>query len=143
MSRKTKAPKRFFGPDRLESYIDEFWRSYMHSALWSTNDVSDERGGEPLDANYTIDDIDSKTTDDMREDCAKFVVENEDLLDGWPADTAGHCFWLTRNGHGAGFWDHDEGAEGSGKELSEKCGWKTKFPEVNLYVGDDGEIYQR
>ena len=46
-------------------------------------------------------------------------------------------FWLTRNGHGAGFWDGDRKAPHSDKltELSKS------FGQVDLFVGDDSRIY--
>jgi hypothetical protein len=50
---------------------------------------------------------------------------------------AGHDFWLTRNGHGAGFWDGDL-SEDVGNALTEAA---KKFGECHLYVGDDGQIY--
>lgn len=50
--------------------------------------------------------------------------------------SAGHDFWLTRVGHGAGFWDGDWPIHGDA--LTEIC---KKFGEVDLYVGDDGKIY--
>ena len=48
----------------------------------------------------------------------------------------GHDFWLTRNGHGAGFWDRGLG------ELGQKLTEATKtFGTSDLYIGDDGKIY--
>ena len=40
-------------------------------------------------------------------DCEAFFHENKKLLreSGLHPDQCGHDFWLTRNGHGAGFWD--------------------------------------
>ena len=38
-------------------------------------------------------------------DCLAFYQANEHLIGDAPTDQAGHDFWLTRNGHGAGFWD--------------------------------------
>jgi hypothetical protein len=53
------------------------------------------------------------------------------------AEKAGHNFWLTREGHGSGFWDEDMDEVGERlTELSEK------FGEGGLYVGDDGKVYQ-
>lgn len=53
-----------------------------------------------------------------------------------PSD-AGHDFWLTRNGHGAGFWDGDwPEPEGSALDAEAK-----KFGSVDVYVGDDGLVY--
>jgi len=48
-----------------------------------------------------------------------------------------HDFWLTRNGHGAGFWDGDWDDE-TGKRLTTIS---KKYVEIDLYVGDDGKIY--
>lgn len=50
-----------------------------------------------------------------------------------------HDFWLTRNGHGAGFWEPgDYGWSDLGDKLTE---FTKHYGEVNLYVGDDGTIY--
>ena len=49
---------------------------------------------------------------------------------------AGHDFWFTGCGHGCGFWDGDWPE--AGNRLTEAC---KKYPEVGLYVGDDGLIY--
>ena len=59
--------------------------------------------------------------------------------DGYDSDRAGIDFWLTRNGHGAGFWDRGLGEVGD--QLTKKCDWQGKFGERNLYIGDDGKIY--
>jgi hypothetical protein len=52
------------------------------------------------------------------------------------AARAGHDFWLTRNGHGAGFWDRGLG------DLGERLSKAAKvYGEVYLYPGDDGKVY--
>lgn len=48
------------------------------------------------------------------------------------------AFWLTRNGHGAGFWENDYGTEEQCDKLTEAC---KAFGEFNLYPGDDGRLY--
>ncbi len=110
---------------------------YLQTALWSTNDNSTEQGGEPLDENYDTDDIDQATMDQAEKDCAEFVEKAGALLDGLDLGQVGHDFWLTRNGHGAGFWDGDyEKSIGDAlTKLSEE------FGKVDLYVGDDNRIY--
>jgi len=55
--------------------------------------------------------------------------------DAW--NKAAHDFILTRNGHGAGFWDGDW-CQPWGDKLTELC---RKFGELNCYVGDDNLIY--
>ncbi len=119
--------------------MDSFTRQYIETALWSSNDNADDSGGEPLDANYSISDIDPATRDRMIEDCADFQKDFGHLIDEGGGDygQAGHDFWLTRNGHGAGFWDGDW-PEPQAEALTEAS---KDFGEYNLYVGDDGAIY--
>ena len=54
---------------RTQQQLDEFTLAYVEAALWSSNDDSTPQGGEPLDANYGIDDIDPDTLAAMIEDC--------------------------------------------------------------------------
>lgn len=123
----------------ITSKLDEFTRQYIETALWSSTGDDEE----PLDKNFDISDIADEAMKSMIADCKKFQDENRELYEkgGWDDGQAGHDFWLTRNGHGAGFWDrHMEGMEKDiGDQLTEKA---HKFGEVNLYVGDDGKIYQ-
>jgi hypothetical protein len=119
--------------------IDTILHHYMVCALWSSNDESDESGGDPMDANYGLEDIAPESVAKMREDVTDFVKANEiDLMaSGQSEEQIGHDFWLTRNGHGAGFWDRGLGELGD--RLSQAC---KPYGEVNLYVGDDGKVYQ-
>lgn len=118
--------------------MDEFTMAYITAALWSSTD--DE--GEPLDKNYDIDDIDDETLRRMEADTDKFQIQfGEVLVEAYEVDEtdeadAGHNFWLTRNGHGAGFWDGDY--PDTGDELTDAA---TSYGEFNLYVGDDDKIY--
>ncbi len=123
--------------------LDDFTLAYIEAALWSTNDESDESGGEPLDSNYGLDDLAPETLAAIVEDCRRFQQENVNDLASYDhprysaAEMGGHDFLLTRNGHGCGFWDGDWPEE-AGERLTaaaEKCG------EFNLYVGDDGLLY--
>jgi len=56
--------------------LDEFARAYVECALWSTNDEATPSGGEPLDGNYGIEDIDPGTLAAMIDDCRRFQEEN-------------------------------------------------------------------
>lgn len=115
--------------------LDSFTRSYLETALWSSTDNSDDQGGEPLDKNYTIEDLASEALAEAIKDCAAFQKANFELYSD--SETAGHDFWLTRNGHGCGFWDGDY-PEPQASKLTEAS---KAYGEVNLYVGDDGIIY--
>jgi hypothetical protein len=121
--------------------LDAFTAAFIEAALWSTTGDDDE----PLDNNYSASDIDPATLAAMERECADFqekygdLIEDDDspAIDKWGRDEmAGHEFWLTMNGHGAGFGDgnfpkHDD-------ELYEAA--KT-YRGFDLYVGDDGVIY--
>ncbi len=127
------------------SDLDEFARAYVEAALWSSTDESDESGGVPMEANYDIYDVDLETLAGMAADCAKFQAENAADLAAyshpqWTAEElGGHDFWLTRNGHGCGFWDRDDCLpEEAGERLTDAS---KVYGEVYLYVGDDGMIY--
>lgn len=45
---------------------------------------------------------------DALRDCRNFWWAYGDLIASEHAEQAGHDFWLTRNGHGTGFWDRPE-----------------------------------
>ena len=110
-----------------------FLNAYIKAALWSSADENDV----PLDINYGITDLSGELMDRMIEDCAAFLAK-ADIPDNLRPQ-AGHDFWLTRNGHGTGFWDHPEiYGEEKAQELSALA---ETFGVVDLYVGDDGRIY--
>src|SRR5208282_3122620 len=132
--------------------LDDFTRGYIEAALWSSNDESDPSGGDPMDKNYDIGDIDKDSLREITQTCQNFQKENQDLLGqayqrpgyGRPEEytaeaRAGHDFWLTRNGHGAGFWDRRELEEGGlGDQLTEKA---KAYGESALYIGDDHRVH--
>lgn len=104
------------------------------------------QGGEPLDTNYSLDGFAPEALLRAIKDCAEFEENNAaDIRDGATGHNpnsaivaqAGHDFWLTRNGHGAGFWDGDW-SEPQASRLTEAS---DAFGEVNLYVGDNGRLY--
>ena len=119
--------------------LKSFTEAYIEVALWSTNDESDESGGMPLNENYGPSDIAPDTMKQMKKDCSAFYENWHPLWDDEYSDThAGHDFWLTRNEHGAGFWDGDIKNEKNADRLTDAA---KRYGEVNLYVGDDGKIY--
>jgi hypothetical protein len=122
-----------------------FFNAYVTAALWSSADDADEF----LDSNYTAADLAPETAAAMRADCEKFLAEcalylAEDhrtptraAYDYTVEESAGHDFWLTRNHHGAGFWDGDW-AEPAAAALTTVS---HNFGEFDLYIGDDGKIW--
>jgi hypothetical protein len=126
--------------------MDEFTKAYFECALWSSMDEADPNtGGDPLDKNYSLEDFDEATRAKMITDCQEFQEANGALLvdenlthaGQWDGlQLGGHDFWLTRNGHGSGFWD---GAwqEPAAATLTAAA---KKYGQYDLYVGDDGKI---
>jgi len=84
--------------------VDSFFKAYVECALWSS--TGDD--GQPLDKRFSIDNIEPATLAKMQTDCLAFYTEfNLGELPDSEQRRAGHDFWLTRNGHGSGFWDGD------------------------------------
>lgn len=79
-----------------------------------------------------------QTLDRIRAACIIFIAKARPILDdaGVSPEQAGHDFWLTRNGHGAGFWVRNLGEAGDALTAIAHS-----FGESTPYVGDDGRIY--
>lgn len=120
--------------------LDSFARAYVECALWSSSDGI----GEPLDRNYGPNDIAPETLASMIADCTAFQDSNELTLraSGIDEKRAGHDFWLTRNGHGSGFWDEYCGIDAALREAFQALtNAAHTYGSFDLYVGDDGRIY--
>lgn len=113
--------------------MKDFVDAYIEAALWSS---SDPDTGESLDSNFGVEDLDPETRAQMESDCEQFCLIAGRHIAADDATRAGHDFWLTRNGHGSGFWDGDWGEE-LGDTLTELC---KGFSDVTLYVTDSGEV---
>ena len=122
------------------SDLTPFQKGYVEAMFWT--DASPDAEADLKDK--TISDLSQDAINRILTDCTRFEDYAADLLalayaNDYPEERAGHDFWLTRNGHGAGFWDRDElMAEGLGDRLSKRA---RKFGQVGLYVGDDGKVY--
>lgn len=89
------------------------------------------------DAEFSGDDpMSQKALDSITADCAEFVKRAGDLLcDDWSDEQTGHDLWLTRNGHGAGFWDRGLTNGDNLSVIAHTMGTRS------LYLGDDGFLY--
>jgi hypothetical protein len=76
-------------------------KHYLICALWT----------EELDSRE-IEEIHPKSLEQAKKDVDSFVKKAGSLLDDMDEEQIGHDFWLTRNGHGAGFWDRGLGEIG-------------------------------
>ena len=109
---------------------DTFTRAYVEAALWSSTDLD----GSPLDGAFGPEDIAPETMARMVEDCR--VFQEDQAADLQDPSQDGFDFWLTRNGHGAGFWDRGHGPRGD--RLTDAA---HAFGSFDLIPGDDGRIY--
>lgn len=124
--------------------INEVTTAYFEAALWSSTDDN----GEPLEDNYDIFDIAESAKQEQLSEIKDWLsyCDEQGLLQQFieqhesgrytVEEMLGHDFWLTRNGHGAGFWDRDLG--GLGQKLTDTC---KKYGECDPVIADDGLIY--
>lgn len=118
--------------------FDLFFGSYMEAVKFTDASTADDEcnGCEFSD----------EAIDRMRTDCAKFwdahgekIVDLDFINDVHPVEKAGHDFWLTRNGHGAGFWDGDWDRW---PVLARRLDQASKdVGNCDVYKGDDGKIH--
>lgn len=121
---------------------DKFTRDYVETALACTTDNSDESGGETLDRNYSIEDIEDETVKDMIVDCREFQAKYADdleLVDEYL--NSGSDFWHTRHYDGAGFWSAEYGkppdVQAALKRLTDAA---HAYGDYDLFVTDNGTI---
>lgn len=128
--------------------IDRFTGWYIKAALWSTSgDV------ESLDETHDENGLSTEAREKAERDCFDFLeTHGDNILAAHDAvrygrwnrlspDTfgdAGYDFWMTRNGHGVGFWDGDWPDESNPDDMDVYC---NRVGEVDPYVGDDNLIY--
>lgn len=111
--------------------VDDFTCGYVTAMLWSSTDDS----GSPMDDRFTWEDIAPDAMADIIADCERFQRDHQADIES-DLERAGIDFWLTRNHHGAGFWDGDW--PHAGERLTEAS---HRFGERDLYVGDDGKLH--
>lgn len=105
---------------------ESFIRGYIACLFWQATDV----GGDETD-------LAPEATEKIRSECNDFYDANRADIEEWGNDEdAGHNFLLTRNGHGAGFWDRGRGDVGDRLTEASKM-----YAAVYVYDGDDGLVY--
>lgn len=115
-------------------FVDTMVKHYITAALWSSGDGDLEN----LDEKYDIDDLSPESFECALFDCTAFLRLAKWHIHDWTPEQLGHDFWLTRNHHGAGFWDRVWGTKADRDKLTELS---HVFGEINPYVGDDGKVW--
>lgn len=122
-------------------------RAYLECMLWSSTDVKQDDEGNDVDFNldedHDIDDISDELITSSVIDCAKlftqFRFDNHNYVGKQEGDfdvhsQAGYDFWLTRAGHGCGFWEKSDWEESFGEAVTEYI--RENFRNIDPYVGD-------
>lgn len=110
---------------------------YVTTAMWSSHDDDgdpfDNREGELSDESREI----------ARSELTSFLDDNQAAIraaqasqPGYDMNSVANDYWLTRNGHGAGFWDR--GLGDAGDKLSEAA---AADGGQDVIVGDDGLLH--
>ena len=90
------------------------------------------------DSEFDEADLSRETDEHMRQEARSFFRKYSGSIMDYPEGLtqAGHDFWYTRNGHGAGFW------ENAGDPSADKLDRASRvYGPVDLYLGDDGEVH--
>jgi hypothetical protein len=143
-------PFTFAEPAQVKGHdVAEFVRHHNIAMLWATTDESDDAGGDPLDSNYDESDIHPDAMAAIESDCRAFLEAVGEHInasnytgrrDCDVLDMAGHDFFLTRAGHGAGFWDGDWATD-AGAGVGPLTAAAKAAGTLDAYVGDDGRIH--
>ncbi len=116
--------------------MNAFLTAYLEAIVFT--DMSDLED-EARDCDFSTDMLSKAEAD-----CLAFETEASEPLAkayerGFSIEQAGNDFWLTRNGHGAGFWDREQLTDESlGDQLSAIA---HNYGECDVYAGDDGLAY--
>lgn len=113
------------------NYVQTAFESALETLLWSETDDD----GNPFGDEYSEFDITGELST-FHQQLRAFIQSNAEDLEGISATSCGYDFVLTRNGHGAGFWDRGYGELGD--RLTASC---KPYGKCSLYVGDDGLLY--
>jgi hypothetical protein len=116
-------------------YHGTILKGYLEAMLFTSSDDD----GMHLDLNYDISSISEKRVESSLSEInlfCKLVAENNIDLGDYSPQYLGRDFWFTRNREGSGFGDGYY-PENIGKIL---IMISRHFPEVNVFVGKDGEI---
>ena len=86
----------------MNDFLDDMVQAYLACAWWADC---------PESMQHTIKEPTKATKLAAIEDCRDFMAKASTQgidVQQFNADQVGHDFWLTRNGHGTGFWDRED-----------------------------------
>lgn len=80
--------------------LDEFTRAYLDALVFTDCGPDDPTP-------FNEDSLSQEMVNQAIEECAAFQKQFAADIAEYGASQAGHDFWMTRNGHGVGFWEYD------------------------------------
>lgn len=120
--------------------LRDFTCAYLEAMFWAEMIKYGPNEGEPFDQHYEEDALTPKARTEIEKDCAAFYEEKKELWERGASDEqAGHDFYLTRNGHGAGFWDRPELYGKESAELLSKA--SEVYGTQGLDHDENGNVY--
>lgn len=140
-----------------EGAREAFVTGYVECALWCgvmayrCDEHDDTSACDPDECNpelenssdqYDDSDLTHEARESLESDANAFFTANvKDLLAcGLSMDRAGHNFWLTRNRHGAGFWDDKGSDREANAALDRLTDASHAYGEMHLVADHDGEV---
>ena len=133
-----------FALEDVDDALDDMTNGYLEALLWTSN--ANEDGQNFLELGYSIDDIPKAARDGVRDTfedvvtCHPLAVRlygvERQVSSAIVWEHFGYDFLLTRNRHGAGFWDRGLGE--LGEHLSQ-IAYLLGDSEY-LYVSEDGTL---
>lgn len=120
--------------------FDDAYDAMIECALWSSLAYGPDETHDPISADELHDEshIDPDLLAEWRGDLRAFMEDNEADLARWDTEQIGDDFWLTRNRHGAGFWDR--GIEPEGRRLTDAAHvYGETDPQLYYQIDDNGE----
>jgi hypothetical protein len=144
---------REYAAELAGANVDAMARGYLECQLWAQRDYDrDDDGDTMLNENYSTDDIDPDYVESVRDELADLVVAHPLAVRMFIRATAGsdthttrrydangsfgHDFYLTREHHGAGFWDRGLGE--LGRYLTDIAHYADSADD--LYDNGNGEL---
>lgn len=138
--------KRFleFALEDVDDALDDMTNGYLEALLWASH--ANDEGQNFMELGYGIEDIPESVRDDVRDMFEDLVTHHPLAVRLYGVERQrscpsvwehfGHDFLLTRDHHGAGFWDRGLGE--LGEHLSQLA-----YPYGDseyLYVSEDGTL---
>lgn len=111
----------------MKRNAQEILKHYLVAALWT----EEEEIGT-----FSVEEVSDESKKIALKIIHKFLKQAIHLLtEDWTDEQIGHDLWLTRGGHGAGFWDRDLP---NGKAISDICDTMRFHGEV---YEENGAVY--